>query len=225
MSDSEPSPAPKQRAEWIAERLRHDIQEGRLRPGDWIRQEHVAQRLGVSQIPVREALKQLVAEGLLEHEPFRGARVITFSVEDVEDLYAARAAVEGRAARFAALRITEAELRALTTLHERMMRCQTPRDLRQYRELNRMFHLGVIEASRRPYLVRCLRQLWIAFPTMGWSSIPQVATTSTPARDGADDAEHAGILEALAARDGERAEAVTRVHIESAAAALVAAMR
>jgi len=225
MGTNQPSPAPKQRAEWIAERLRHAIEEGEFRPGDWIRQEHVAQRLGVSQIPVREALKQLVAEGLVEHVPFRGARVIQFTVEDVEDLYAVRAVGEGRAARYAAARITSAELRTLERLHRRMLLCKTPDDLREYRELNRSFHVAIIEASRRPYLVRTLRQLWVAFPTMGWGNIPQVATTSAPEREGPDAAEHAAILEALAARDGELAEATTRAHIESAAAALVAAMR
>ncbi len=217
--------APKQRAEWIAEQLRQDIHEGRLCPGDWLRQERIAHRLGVSQIPVREALKQLVAEGLVEHVPFRGVRVIHFTVEDVEDLYATRAAAEGRAARFAAGRITAAELRALAKLHERMTRCTTPRELPTYRELNRAFHLAIIEASGRPYLVRSLRQLWVAFPTMGWSNIPQVATSSAPDRDAPDTAEHAAILDALMARDGPRAEAATRAHIESAATALLAAMR
>lgn len=217
--------APKQRAEWIADRLRVDIQEGRLHAGDWLRQERVAQNLGVSQIPVREALKQLVAEGLVEHVPFRGVRVISFAMEDVEDLYAARAVSEGRAARFAAARISADELDELSTLHEQMVSCETPRDLREYRELNRRFHVLVINASRRHYLMRTLGQLWVAFPTMGWSNIPRVAVTSVPGRDEPDTAEHAAIVAALAAHDPERAEQAVRGHIESAAAALIAAMR
>ncbi len=221
----EAASAPKQRAEWIAERLRQEIQEGQLRAGEWIRQERIAQLFGVSQIPVREALKQLVAEGLVEHVPFRGVRVIQFSVEDIEDLYATRAVSEGRAARFAAARITASELKALERLHEQMLRCVTPRDLREYRELNRTFHLKIIAASGRPYLMRSLRQLWVAFPTMGWSNIPEVAVTSVPGRDVPDAAEHEAILAALAARNGERAEEAVRSHIESAAAALLLAMR
>ncbi len=221
----EPAPAPKQRAEWIAERLRLDIQEGHLRAGEWIRQERIAQLLGVSQIPVREALKQLVAEGLVEHVPFRGVRVIQFSASDIEDLYATRAVSEGRAARFAALRITGSEVKALERLHEQMLRCVTPKDLREYRELNRTFHLKIIDASGRPYLMRSLRQLWVAFPTMGWSNIPEVAVTSVPGRDVPDAAEHEAIIAALAAHDGERAEEAVRAHIESAAAALLLAMR
>lgn len=217
--------APKQRAEWIAERLRHDIQEGNLRAGDWLRQERVAQHLGVSQIPVREALKQLVAEGLVEHVPFRGVRVIQFTIEDIEDLYAARATLEGRAARMAAERIGKDELSELEGLHRRMVQCETPQDLREYRELNRRFHKQVIRASRRPYLIRTLGQLWVAFPTMGWSDIPRVAVTSVPGRDEPDAAEHAAIIAALADRDPDRAEQAVRAHIESAASALLSAMR
>lgn len=221
----EPVPVPQQRAEWIAERLRNDIQERRFQAGEWIRQERIAQLFGVSQIPVREALKQLVAEGLVEHVPFKGVRVVQFTVEDIEDLYATRAVSEGRAARFAAQRIEDGELRALAGLHEQMRRCTTPQDLRRYRDLNRTFHLGIIDASSRPYLIRSLRQLWVAFPTMGWSNIPEVALTSVSGRDAPDAEEHAAILEALTARDGERAERAVRSHIESAAAALLLAMR
>jgi DNA-binding GntR family transcriptional regulator len=217
--------APKQRAEWIADHLRSEIQEGNVRAGDWLRQERVAQHLGVSQIPVREALKQLVAEGLMEHVPYRGVRVIQFTVEDIEDLYAGRSGGEGRAARFAAERISREELLDLEALHERMRRCQTPRDLREYRELNKGFHVQLITASRRPYLVRTLVQLWVAFPTMGWSNIPRVAVTSVPGRDEPDTAEHAEILAGLAAHDPDRAERAVRAHIESAAAALLSAMR
>lgn len=217
--------APKQRAEWIADRVRHDIQEGKVHPGEWLRQERVAQRLGVSQIPVREALKQLAAEGLVEHVPYRGVRVVQFTIEDIEDLYAARAVLEGRAAQKAAERIENAEIEELERLHRQMVQCVTPRDLRQYRELNRSFHQRIISASRRTYLIRTLAQLWTAFPTMGWSNIPRVAVTSVPGRDEPDAAEHAAIIAALAARDPEGAERAVRAHIESAASALLTAMR
>ncbi|MFO3797221.1 MAG: GntR family transcriptional regulator, partial [Anaerolineales bacterium] len=72
----------------VADQLRMAILEGRYKPGEWLRQERIAQELNVSQMPVREALKELSAEGLVEHVPYRGTRVLAFSVEDVEDLYA-----------------------------------------------------------------------------------------------------------------------------------------
>jgi DNA-binding GntR family transcriptional regulator len=210
---------------WVADRLRSDILEGRLRPGEWLRQERLAQAYSVSQMPVREALKQLAAEGLVEHVPYRGVQVVEFAAEDVEDLYACRAFIEGMAARSAAQNVTDEELSDLAGLHEQMVRCRTPEDLAQYRELNRRFHALIFSASRRSYIVRTLAQLWSAFPTMLWSNIPRIAVASVPGRDEPDAAEHEEIVAALAARDPERAERAVRRHIESAGEMLVAGMR
>jgi DNA-binding GntR family transcriptional regulator len=76
----------KQLHDVVAERIRTAILEGELRPGEWLRQERLAQEYGVSQMPVREALKKLAVDGLVEHVPYRGVRVIEFSPEDVSDL-------------------------------------------------------------------------------------------------------------------------------------------
>lgn len=209
----------------MADRLRSDIMEGRLVAGQWLRQQRVANELGVSQMPVREALKQLAAEGLVEHVPYCGVRVVEFSFEDVEDLYESRAAIEGMAARYAARRITKEDLEELEDLHLRMQQCKTPRDLALYRELNRRFHAVVFRASRRAYLARILSQLWAAFPTMLWSTIPRVAVESVPGRDEPDTEEHAEIIASLRARDGKRAERAVRRHIEAAALALLSAMK
>lgn len=73
---------PRQLRSFVAEQLRAAILEGRYKPGEWLRQERLAQELNVSQMPVREALKELAAEGLVEHVPYRGARVVAFSIEE-----------------------------------------------------------------------------------------------------------------------------------------------
>ena len=91
-------PQPKLLRQWVTERIRADILEGRLKAGEWLRQEQLAQRYEVSQMPVREALKQLISEGLVRHEVRRGARVVSVTRQDVSDLYACRALVEGMAA-------------------------------------------------------------------------------------------------------------------------------
>ena len=223
---SETTPhAHKQLPQWVADQLRSEIVEGRLKPGEWLRQERLAQEHGVSQMPVREALKQLASEGLVEHVPYRGARVVQFSADDVEDLYACRAFIEGMAARFAAVNITAGELDELATLVPEMAACETPRHLAEYRELNRRFHGVIFTASRRSYLVRTLAQLWAAFPTMLWSNVPRVATDSVPSRDEPDVAEHSAIVAALAAHDPDAAERAVRDHIRLAGEALQAAMR
>jgi DNA-binding GntR family transcriptional regulator len=214
----------RQLRDWVGDRLRADILEGRLAPGEWLRQERLAQEYGVSQMPVREALKQLAAEGLVEHAPYRGARVVVFSPEDVEDLYACRAFIEGMAARFAAVNITPEELFELAVIRDAMERCRVPGELREYRELNRRFHASVIAASRRSYLVRTLAQLWSAFPTMLWGNFPGVAVASVPERDQPDVVEHAEIVAALEAHDPGRAERAVRAHIEAAGRTLLAAV-
>jgi DNA-binding GntR family transcriptional regulator len=123
----------------VAESLRHDILEGRLKPGEWLRQERLAQEHGVSHMPVREALKQLAAEGLVEHVPYRGVRVVRFALEDVEDLYECRAFIEGLAARCAAEHITDAQLAELERLHLRMAQLVAPDGL-PGTELSQHFH-------------------------------------------------------------------------------------
>jgi len=209
----------------VADRLRLDILEGRLKPGDWLRQERLAQEHGVSQMPVREALKRLTAEGLVEHVPYRGVRVVQFTAEDVEDLYECRAFIEALAARAAAGRITEAGLTELRRLHERMVACHAPDEIAEYRDLNRRFHALIFVASGRSYLVRTLAQLWAAFPTMLWSNVPRVAVESLPHREAPDAEEHAAIIAALAAHDPASAEVAMKRHVAEAGVALVGAMR
>src|SRR6059058_688989 len=93
----------------VLDRLRDMIMQGELRAGEWLRQERLARELGVSHTPIREALKQLEVEGLVEHVPYRGVRVIEFSLNDVVDIYAMRAALEALAASAAATEMTAAE--------------------------------------------------------------------------------------------------------------------
>lgn len=209
----------------VAERVRLDILEGRLKPGEWLRQERLAQELGVSHMPVREALKQLANEGLVEHVPYRGVRVVQFSPGDVEDLYSCRAFVESMAAAHAARAISAEELAELDSLHRRMRSIVGSQGIGDYRELNRRFHAIIYAASRRSYLLRTLAQLWAAFPTMLWSNFAATAGGSPPQREVADTAEHEAIIAALRSRDPEAAGLAMARHIEAAGRELLAALR
>jgi DNA-binding GntR family transcriptional regulator len=201
------------------------ILSGDYEPGDWLRQQRLAGDLGVSQMPVREALKKLALEGLVEYIPYKGARVLPISLEDVEDLYAQRIFLETRAARMAAARITPSELAELRHTHEQMAASQAAEQLAQYRQLNRRLHELVYTASRRQYLIRTLNQLWAAYPTMLWGNFVQTAVNPLPDRDATDQQEHAAVIDALAAHDGPAAEQAMRVHLSSAAADLLATLR
>src|SRR5258708_24178113 len=98
--------------------MRDMIMQGDLRAGEWLRQERLGRELGVSHTAIREALKQLEVEGLVEHIPYRGVRVVEFSLNDVVDIYSMRYALEGLAASAAAACLTEPELVELRRLHE-----------------------------------------------------------------------------------------------------------
>lgn len=216
--------SPKQCREWLVQRIRDLILSGSVKPGEWLRQEKFAQQFGVSQTPVREALKQLSAEGLLEHVPYRGIRVVEFSLTDVADLYECRAFVEGMAARHAAERISDAELAELQSVFALMQKRLGPRYIAEYRELNRRFHTIIFDASGRSLLVRTLAQMWAAFPSMLWSNFATTAPAPLPGRDKSDVEEHGAILSALEAHDPDAAERATRRHIQHAKDLLLAAI-
>ncbi|NTU75888.1 MAG: GntR family transcriptional regulator [Anaerolineaceae bacterium] len=225
-SDAFPMINHKQLRSSVAERLRSDILDGRLKPGEWLRQERLAQVYGVSQMPVREALKALEAEGLVEHVPYRGARVVAFSADDVEDLYATRSFLEGRAAYEAASRITDEQNNQLRALHEKMIKCtSTAADVAYYRLLNRQFHLLIVNASQRAYLERMLNQMWDTFPTMMWSNFALTAETSLPSRVDSDNKEHELLIRALEKHDPQEAKRVARLHVESSGGLLASALR
>lgn len=210
-------PTHRQLRNLVAEQLRTAILEGRYKAGEWLRQEKLAQQLNVSQMPVREALKELVAEGLIEHVPYRGARVVKFSIEDIEDLYSHRAFLEGRAAAYAAQSISQDELNTLSQIMLAMETLDAPEQIASYRKLNRQFHQVIYRASQRDYLIRTLNQMWQTFPTMLIGNFPETASRPLPARDEVDALEHRMIWNALRDHQPEQAENAVRTHILSAA--------
>lgn len=207
------TPSHKQLRNVVAEQMRVAILNGHYKPGEWLRQERLAQDFGVSQMPVREALKELAAEGLIEHVPYRGARVIVFSMHDILDLYTHRAFLESRAASVAAEVITPEEVSVLESLQAAMEENSAPETVLKYRELNRRFHQQVYQASRREYLIRTLNQMWATFPTMLIANFAATAVQPLPERDAVDSDEHRAIVSALKLRDASAAEQAMRKHI------------
>lgn len=211
----------KQLKDIVVESLRKMILHGDLRPGMWLRQERLAETLKVSFTPIREALKQLEAEGLVEHVPYRGVRVVEFSTDDVLDIYTMRADLEALAAGAAAQHLNPEELTELRHLHERMSHSRGSAQLQTVRDHNHRFHQIIIEGSHRTYLIRTLHQIWTWFPTMLWSQFTQTATISAPNREDADNAEHAAILAALETHDSEAAAHAMHYHIDQARESLI----
>jgi DNA-binding GntR family transcriptional regulator len=211
--------------DWVEDRLREAILSGQFQPGEWLRQQRIANQYGISEIPVREALKKLAAEGVLEYLPYRGMRVPEYSVDDVADVYKVRAFMEAIAAYAAAENITAEEIVELRLLTSRMEEHLAQEDLEEHRELNRRFHEIVFTASRRAYLIHELRQLWMVFPSMLWGSLSTTATERLFEQDAYDIEEHRAIVDALEEGNASLAEQVMRQHIEGAGNRLLVTLR
>jgi DNA-binding GntR family transcriptional regulator len=196
------------RAEFVYESLRDAIWDGRIKKGERVREEEVARSLGVSRTPVREALQRLQQRGLLVIGGGRGLVVAELSQHQVVELYAMRQVLEGSAARFAAQHATEPEVAILSRLQQDLQSAAD--DATLLTNLNRRFHQAIYEAAHNQYLMQTLDLLHDSFALL------HSTTFRMPSRRLASDSEHRRIVDAIAVRDADRAEAVAREHIAQA---------
>ena len=179
-------------------------------PGARLVETRIAQELGVSQAPVREALRDLEQLGCIVHEPFRGCSVRAFSAEELLEAFPVRAALEALAARLAAERMSEDELLRLAQLLERMRDAARRGDAHDQSQANASFHATIVRAARNATLER------------QWSFLePYSRTYLTVSQPGLDlkalSERHVPILDALRARDGDAAAEAMHRHLMDAA--------
>ena len=194
----------------VYEALRERITSGSLPRGARVHQEDLAEELGVSRTPVREALRRLAAEGLVEMRTNRGARVADIDQGGMRGAYDARLVVEPGAARLAAGRRPPeplARMRAAVAAQRRSLR-----SVERSFEANREFHLALVAASGNDYLLQLVERLWVA--RIGATIYERQVETQE--RMVLDVREHEQILEAIEAGDGRRAESLTRRHLADA---------
>ncbi|WP_323771837.1 GntR family transcriptional regulator [Antarctobacter sp.] len=189
------------------QRLLDEIREGRLMPGERLRETELAERLGVSRTPVREAIRQLEADGLVAHLPRIGASVRKLDYAEVMELYEMRAVLEGTAARLAARAASEVELLELAALNEQLAGAGTGPEASR---LNRIFHATLLDAAKNRFLARSMLSLQRALMILGPSQLYDSARAVEAVE------EHRHLLEALMVRDGAAAETAMRAHIEAA---------
>jgi DNA-binding GntR family transcriptional regulator len=190
--------------------IRDRITSGSLPRGARVHQEDLAEELGVSRTPVREALRRLAAEGLVEMRTNRGARVADIDQGGMRGAYDARLVVEPGAARLAARRrLPEplARMRAAVASQRRSLR-----SVERSFEANREFHLALVAASGNDYLLQLVERLWVA--RIGGAIYERQVETQE--RMVLDVREHEQILEAIEAGDARRAESLTRRHLADA---------
>lgn len=187
------------------QRMREAILEGELEPGAPLFEVHLASNMGMSRTPVREALKVLARDGLVEVVPSRGYIVPRRSMDDLRELFELRESLEGMAARYAALRVTDGEIDELQALCERYAQEQ---DWAQWAQVGTSFHTLLLSAARNARLTAILDSLKGQIV----HSRRSVLQADAQRRDAAI-REHRAILDAVKAHDPDAAEEAARAHV------------
>lgn len=190
------------------------IASGEIAPGEPIRQSHLAERMGISPTPVREALRRLEAQGLVVLEPHRGVRVAEVEPHEMSEIYEIRAALEGLAVEHAVPRLSAKQMQAVEAAQARLERAWAASETKQLAKLNYQFHTLIYRMSGRPRLIKLIDSLWPLFPRDSMWAIP--------GRGPGIVREHRDVLDAIRAGDAERAHRAMRVHMEAGAKALLA---
>ena len=202
-------------------RLRDAILAGRYMAGQSLRQEEIAQSIGTSRVPVREALKRLEVEGLVVLRPRRGYVVASLDPEDIEDIFDIRMMLEERAGYLATLRRTDEDVAEIERLLKAMdgMAIESAADVDIFAERNRAFHARLFEASGRPQLCRMMAVLrnnverYVRVSALVAKSLERVQ------------GEHHRIVDAFRKGDAEKVGRLCREHIQRTSERLIARLK
>jgi DNA-binding GntR family transcriptional regulator len=196
----------------VLEALRSGILANRIKPGSRLLEADVATRMGVSRAPVREAIRQLEQEGLVEFFPHRGAVVIGLPEDEIDAIYHLRALIEERAIERACTRATEDDLKRLEGLIADMQAALKQRDIDELAELDLRFHGAIVELSG----FSLLRHIWQSLD--GLVRVRSYRALDRPGRAAkyflsASIASHSVLVDAIRARDPGHAATAVRTHI------------
>lgn len=200
------------------DRLRDMIVDGRLAPGARLNERALCAELGVSRTPLREAVRTLSAEGLVEIAPHRGATVTPLTVETVRQTFEVMGALESLAGDAACRNATDGQIGEIRALHFEMRACHARADLAGYFRANQAVHLALIEAAGNPVLAATYRNLNDHVKRARY-----LANTSRERWDAAV-AEHDAMVDALDRRDGPALARLMREHLGNKMVAVLAAM-
>jgi DNA-binding GntR family transcriptional regulator len=199
--------------ERVAEELRRAIVSGVYSPGMQLKQDVLAGQFGVSRMPIREALLQLEAEGLIEFRRYRVANVKTLSADDIREIFEIRMLLESRAVELGAPNLTDNHLAEMAECHKIMcsFKCWRP----EWPAHNKKFHSTIYNAAGRSHMVHLIATVQTKLDRY----LSLYLSRSDMLMKSND--EHAGILQACRERDATRAALLTRRHIEETMDALL----
>lgn len=191
----------------VAQRLRQMLVEGQIAPGAKLNERELCEQLKVSRTPLREAIKTLAAEGLVELLPNRGAIAVQLGEADILNTFEVMAGLEGMSGELAAQRVTPEELREIEAMHYEMKAAYTRRDLSTYYRLNAAIHRAFNAAARNPVLTATYQQVNARLQALRFRS-NQDGEKWTRAME-----EHDRMIEALQKRDGVALRAELVAHL------------
>jgi len=203
----------------VAQRLRQRIVEGQLAPGAKLGERELSEQLQVSRTPLREAIRMLAAEGLVELLPNRGAVVLQLSERDVSDTFEVIAGLEGQSGELAAARIDAAQLAEIRALHYEMLAAYTRRDLSTYYRLNALIHNAINAAAGNAVLTQTYRQVNARLQALRFRSNFDERKWARAVD------EHERMVALLAARDGAGLRALMVQHVLNKRDAVLELMR
>jgi DNA-binding GntR family transcriptional regulator len=199
-------------ADAVLAELRRAVLSGELRPGEQVRQDALAERFGVSRVPLREALKILEGEGAVTYLPHRGYFVAELSVQDLEEVYRIRALLEEEAVRGTLAVLADADVQRLETAVHECEQAGADGQVLAMAAANRRAHFVLFESGGRPRLVRMIRILWDA--TDAYRSLYYATDRNRELVA----AEHRAVVAAVRSRDADLVVRLLAEHREHAVA-------
>ena len=203
----------------VAERLRVLIDSGELAPGARLNEVELCNDMGVSRTPLREAIRSLATEGLVELQPNRGAIVSVVSREDVTEILPIVASLEGLGGRLAAVNMEREKILQVRSIHNQMIGHYRNGEIEDYFETNRLIHELITEGSGNQTLVDAINSLSAKVRRARFSAHMTDESWAKAV------AEHEEMIDALESRDSERLEAVLVQHIETKRTTIIGALK
>ncbi len=190
----------------VVDHLRNFIVEGLLAPGVKLNERKLCETLGISRTPLREALKVLAAEGLIDISPNKGASVSQMADAEIREMFELMSGLEAFSGELACERITPVEIAEIKALHYAMLACRAQNDLSGYYSRNQMIHDKINEAARNSALRQTYLSINRRLQALRFRSNFQTPKWDSAIRD------HEQMIEALEARDGKRMGTILRAH-------------
>ncbi|ADR19736.1 GntR family transcriptional regulator [Calditerrivibrio nitroreducens] len=196
-------------SEKIAETLRDYIMKGNLKPGERLTEPKLSAMLGISRTPIREALRLLENEGFIDIFPRRGAVVSDITAKDVDEIFVIKTKLESLAARLAVENISEADIKKMMDINEKMAKYSETKNVVNLIKLNAEFHNIFIEKSNNSRLIKFIESLNKQFKRVTAYSFTEAGRIKKVLE------EHANIVDAFVKRDADRVEQLVDLHVKN----------